>query len=57
MASNQNLLKHMIAYSKRNKKLETALYNAVSANLLYKDIIARLIPFGKVESKNNVQSS
>jgi len=38
-ASHHNLLKYIINYAKRNKTFETALYNAVSANRLYKDII------------------
>ena len=38
-ASHHNLLRYIITYAKRNKVLETALYNAVSANQLYKNIL------------------
>lgn len=38
-ASHYNLLKYIINYARKNKAIETALYNAVSANRLYKDIL------------------
>ncbi len=42
-ASHLNLLKYVIAYAKKSKIFEAALYSAVSANRLYKDIIFSVI--------------
>lgn len=38
-ASHHDLLKYIVTYAKRNKAFAAALYNAVSANKLYKDIL------------------
>ncbi|MCL5019718.1 MAG: NAD(P)/FAD-dependent oxidoreductase [Patescibacteria group bacterium] len=43
MASNYNLLKNVIPFAKRYELFETAMYNAVSANRFYKDILISLI--------------
>ncbi len=51
--SHHNLLKYVIAYAKKNKTFESALYSAVSANRLYKDIILSTIKeFSRFNRKN-----
>ena len=62
-ASNLNLLRHIITVAKRNVVIESALYDAVSANRLYKDIFiqrqlyleAAMLELRKIRDRKNHQ--